>query len=147
MSIVVLFNPGHSMILWTYTVEDLQAVVPSRHVDPALEHSDTSSAAVGAHGGHHCPPCQERGEVSMASSCSTGCHSSAGFSSAGFQSLSLHYLLYINHWFSLLAPRQTPAGRGIIQNIFHLTSRRSLYRQGSIMLCTAHPWQQQEDKL
>lgn len=51
--------------LWeaTYAVEDLQPVVPSRHVDPALEDRDPGGAAVGAHGGHHRPPGREKREL------------------------------------------------------------------------------------
>lgn len=40
----------------THTVEDLQAVVAARHVDPALKDRDSGSAAIRAHRGHHCPP-------------------------------------------------------------------------------------------
>lgn len=40
----------------THAVEDLQAVVPARHVYPALKDCDPGSAAIRAHRGHHCPP-------------------------------------------------------------------------------------------
>lgn len=40
----------------THTAEDLQAVVASRHVYPALKDCDPRSTAVRAHWGHHCPP-------------------------------------------------------------------------------------------
>lgn len=44
----------------THTAEDLQAVVASRHVYPALKDCDPRSTAVRAHWGHHCPPSGKR---------------------------------------------------------------------------------------
>lgn len=61
-----------------YTVEDLEPVVPPGHVDAALEHGDAGGAAVGAHGGHCCPP-GGRGDSSAALPLIIPCFSSAGF--------------------------------------------------------------------
>lgn len=46
-------SPGEAQ---THTVEDLQTVVATRHIYPALKDCNPSSTAIRAHRGHHCPP-------------------------------------------------------------------------------------------